>query len=78
MSDMEQRVRRLERQVRILVALLCTAIVTALAVGSIAASHAEPSIITAQEVRAQRFTLLGPKGDVFDYWYSTPTQVIKP
>ena len=67
LADMEARLRRLERQNRVLVALLCAA----LALGSIAASNAQPTILTATEVRAQRFTLLDPNGRVADDWYTT-------
>jgi hypothetical protein len=65
LSDLERRLRRLERQNRLLVGLLCAA----LAVGTIAASNAQ-SAITTYEVRAQRFTLLDPNGGVADDWYT--------
>ena len=65
-DPLEMRVRRLERQNRVLIALFCTAVAAA----SIAATHAAPNVITAQEVRAQRFTLLDPRGGVADDWYA--------
>jgi hypothetical protein len=74
MSDIEARVRRLERQLRVLVVLLVTALAGALAVGSIAVSNAQPTVITAQEVRAQRFSLIDPNGGLADDWYTTPTR----
>jgi hypothetical protein len=67
--DVERRVRRLERQNRVLVALLCTT----LAAGSIAVSNAQQSIVSAYEVRAQRFTLVDPNGGVADNWYIEPS-----
>ncbi len=70
MADMEARVRRLERQIRVLVVLLCTTLVSALALSSIAVSNAQSTVLTAAEVRAQRFTLLDPKGEVADDWFS--------
>ena len=69
-ADIEARFRRLERQNRILVVLLGGA----LAVGSIAVSNAQPTIIIAQEVRAQRFSLLDPNGGLAADWYTTPTR----
>jgi hypothetical protein len=69
MSDIESRVRRLERQnrhqSRALVILLCAALV----LGSIAVSNAQPTVLTAQEVRAQRFTLVDPNGGIAADWY---------
>jgi hypothetical protein len=64
LADVERRLRRLERQNR----------VAALALGSIAASHAQQTVLSAYEVRAQRFTLLDPKGGVADDWYTTSTR----
>lgn len=64
-DPLEMRVRRLERQNRVLIALLCIAVAAA----SIAATHAAPNVITAQEVRAQRFTLIDPRGGIADDWY---------
>jgi hypothetical protein len=70
MPDTETRLLRLERQVRILVVLLVTALVTALALGSIAVSNAQPTVIIADDVRAHSFSLLDPTGTVVDHWYS--------
>ena len=69
-ADIEARFRRLERQNRILVVLLGGA----LAFGSIAVTNAQPTVITAQEVRAQRFSLLDPNGGLADDWYTTQTR----
>ncbi len=69
-ADIETRFRRLERQIRVLVALLCTALAAALAFGSIAVSNAQPTVLTASEVRAQRFTLLDSNSREVDNWYS--------
>jgi hypothetical protein len=66
LTHIQTRLRRLERQNRILIGLLCAAV----GVGSIAATNAAPNVITAEEVRAHRFTLLDPNGGVADDWYS--------
>jgi hypothetical protein len=66
LAHFETRLRRLELQNRILIGLLCLVAV----VGSIAATHAAPNVITASEVRAQRFTLLDPRGGIADDWYA--------
>ncbi len=73
-ADIETRVRRLERQNRIQGRALIVSIGTAIALGSIAVSNAQPTVITACEVRAQRFSLLDPNGGLADDWYSTPTR----
>jgi hypothetical protein len=70
LADVEKRVRRLERENRVLVVLLAAV----LAVASIAASNAQPTVVTAGEIRAQRFTLLDPNGGVADDWYATSPQ----
>jgi hypothetical protein len=69
LANIEARVRRVERQNRILVALLGIS----LAISSIAVSNAQPTVITAQEVRAHRFTLLDPNGGIASDWYTKPT-----
>ena len=66
LADVERRLRRVERQNRVLVVLLCAA----LALGSITASNAQQTILSAYEVRAHRFTLLDPNGGVADDWYT--------
>ena len=70
LAHIHMRLRRVERQNRILIGLLCAAVGVGLAVGSIAATNAAPTVITADEVRAHRFTLLDPNGSVADDWYS--------
>jgi hypothetical protein len=62
----ERRLARVERQNRILIGLLCAMAVVA----SITATRAAPNIVVANEVRAQRFTLLDPRGGVADNWYA--------
>jgi hypothetical protein len=70
LTNTERRLRRVERQNRLLFVLLCGA----LAIASIAVSNAQPTVITAGEVRAQRFTLLDPNGGMADDWYSDATR----
>ena len=62
----ERRLARVERQNRILIGLLCAMAVVA----SITATRAAPNVVVADEVRAQRFTLLDPRGGVADNWYA--------
>jgi hypothetical protein len=66
LDRIERRLARVERQNRILIGLLCAMAVVA----SITATHAASSVIVAGEVRAQRFTLLDPRGGVADNWYT--------
>jgi hypothetical protein len=67
--DIDKRLRCLERQNRVLVILLWAALVT----GSVVASNAQQSNVSAYEVRAQRFTLVDPNGGVADNWYIEPS-----
>jgi hypothetical protein len=65
-DHIEHRLARVERQNRILIGLLCAMAVVA----SISATRAAPNVVVADEVRAQRFTLLDPRGGVADNWYT--------
>jgi hypothetical protein len=56
--DIQARIRRLERQNRILIIILCTMVGVAL----VAATKHSDSIITATEVRTQRLTLIDNRG----------------
>jgi len=69
----ERRLARVERQNRILIGLLCAMAVVA----SITATRAAPNVVVADEVRAQRFTLLDPHGGVADNWYADDTRAPK-
>jgi hypothetical protein len=73
LAQIQRRLRRVERQNRILMGLLCAALI----VGSIATTHAASNVIVADEVRAHRFSLLDPNGGVVDDWY-TDTQNAPP
>jgi hypothetical protein len=66
-TDTERRLRYLERQNRLLIVLF----IGSLAASSIAISNAQPAVLTATEVRAQRFTLVDPNGGIADDWYVT-------
>jgi hypothetical protein len=59
LSDIQVRIRRLERQNRILITILCAIVSGA----SIAATKHSDSIITATQVRTQRLTLLDNRGN---------------
>jgi len=72
-GHIERRLARVERQNRILIGLLCTMAVVA----SITATRAAPNVVIADEVRAQRFTLLDPHGGVADNWYADDTGGLK-
>jgi hypothetical protein len=56
--DIQARIRRLERQNRILITILCAIV----GVVSIAATKHSDSIITATQVRTQRLTLIDNRG----------------
>jgi len=56
--DIQARIRRLERQNRILITILCAMV----GVASIAATKHSDSIITATQVRTQRLTLIDNRG----------------
>ena len=56
--DIQGRVRRLERENRILIAILC-----AVGIASIAATRRFDSLITATQVRTQRLTLIDNRGN---------------
>jgi hypothetical protein len=56
--DIQTRMRRLERQNRILITILCAIV----GVASIAATKHSDSIITATEVRTQRLILIDNRG----------------
>jgi hypothetical protein len=59
LDEMQSRLSRLERQNRILIALLC-----ALAgLGSIAATNHADSVISAGEIRTSHFTLIDNHGN---------------
>lgn len=64
--QIQRRLRRVERQNRLLVGLLCLAAI----IGSVAATHAATNVIVADEVRARRFSLIDPYGRVADDWYT--------
>jgi len=71
MNDMtlvqiQTRLRRVERQNRVLIALLCVAV----GIASLAAAKAGPNVVSADEVRTHRFILLAPNGAVAGDWYS--------
>jgi len=59
LMDIEARIRRLERQNRILITILCAIV----GVASIAATRRFDSIITATQVRTQRLTLIDNRGN---------------
>jgi len=56
--DIQARIRRLERQNRILITILCAMV----GIASIAATKHSDSIITATQVRTQRLTLIDNRG----------------
>ena len=56
--DIQARIRRLERQNRILITIICAII----GVASIAATKHSDSVITATEVRCQRLVLIDNRG----------------
>jgi len=57
--DIQGRVRRLERENRILIAILCAVV----GIASIAATKQSDSVIAATQVRTQRLTLIDNRGN---------------
>jgi hypothetical protein len=66
LAQIQTRLRRVERHNRVLTALLCAATGILL----LGAASPAPNVVNAYEVRAYRFTLLDPAGNVADDWYT--------
>jgi hypothetical protein len=64
LGQLETRLHRVERQNRILLALLCAVIGLAL----IGATKSGGNVITADEVRTHRLSLINDKGNVIHEW----------
>jgi hypothetical protein len=66
LTRIETRLRRVERYNRVLATLLFTTV----AIASIGAAIAAPNILTVDEIRAHRISLLDPTGAVVAGWHS--------
>jgi hypothetical protein len=66
LTRIETRLRRGERQNRVLIALLCAAVGLAF----VGATRRGASVISADEFRAHRFSVIDPNGAVASRWYS--------
>ncbi|MGO8866762.1 MAG: hypothetical protein ACLQME_09705 [Alphaproteobacteria bacterium] len=66
LAQIQTRLERVERQNRVLIALLCG--VAGLVV--LGAMDPVPNVITADEVRAHRFIVLDPNNEAASWWYS--------
>ena len=64
LAQLETRLHRVERQNRILLALLCATIGLAL----LGATKGGGNVITADEVRTHRLSLINDKGNVIHEW----------
>ena len=64
LDQLGTRLHRVERQNRLLIALLCTT--TGLTL--LAATKGGPNVITADEIRTQRLYLINDKGKVVRQW----------
>ena len=64
LAQLETRLHRVERQNRILLALLCATIALAL----LGATKGGGNVITADEVRTHRLSLINDKGNVVHEW----------
>ncbi len=64
LAQLETRLHRVERQNRILLALLCAAIGLAL----LGATRSGNNVITADEVRTHHLSLVNDKGNVVHEW----------
>ena len=64
LPQLETRLHRVERQNRMLLALLCATVSLAL----LGASRGGGKVITADEVRTQRLSLINDRGNVVHEW----------
>lgn len=64
LAQLERRMHRVERQNRILVALLCATVALAL----MGATKRGGNVITADEVRTPRLSLINERGNVVHEW----------
>ena len=64
LAQLETRLHRVERQNRILLALFCATIALAM----IGATRQGGNVITADEVRTHRLSLINDKGNVVHEW----------
>jgi hypothetical protein len=64
LAQLETRLHRVERQNRILLALFCTIVGLAL----VGATKRGGNVITADEVRTQRLSLINERGNVIHEW----------
>ena len=63
-AQLETRLQRVERQNRMLLAVLCAAISLAL----LGATRGGGNVVTADEVRTHRLSLINDKGNVIHEW----------
>jgi hypothetical protein len=66
LGQIRTRLQRVERQNRVLIALLCGVA----GIVFLGAMSPDPKVISADEIRAHRYTLLYPNGDIATAWYS--------
>jgi len=66
LAQIQARLQRVERQNRALIALLCGAVGIVL----LGAMDPVPNVISVDEIRTHRITLLAPNGSVAAAWYS--------
>jgi len=64
LAQLETRLHRVERQNRMLLALLCATVSLAL----LGATKGGGNVITANEVRTQRLSLINERGNVVHEW----------
>jgi hypothetical protein len=70
---LEARLKRVERQNRVLILLICAAI----GIASLGATGAGADPAVAQEIRAHKFSVVDPTGAVVDSWYSVEPGVVR-
>ena len=66
LTQIETRLKRVERQNRVLIALLCAVV----GLASLGATRHGSNVVSADEIRAHRISLLDPTGAVVTAWYS--------
>jgi len=74
LGQIHTRLQRLERQNRVLIALLCGV----LGIVLLGAMDPAPKVITADEFRAHRYTLLDPNNKDVARWYSDEANIWYP
>ncbi|MGD0722069.1 MAG: hypothetical protein ABR970_13610 [Roseiarcus sp.] len=66
LAEIQTRLKRVEQQNRVLVTLLCAIV----GLASLGAAKRSSNVVAADEIRAHKFSVIDPDGDVVAAWYS--------